>query len=149
MKKGLALLTYPYLNTCIEDIEGEKWNDVPGFDGAYHVSIYGRIKSLSRWRSAGNKAGGYYTKEKILKPRVTIRKNKHLNINTYSLGVSLKQEGKVLSTSIARLVYCVFVEQFDLDNAKLKVSYKDFDGRAIYPENLLLINRSELNKRSY
>src|SRR5205085_1795079 len=29
------------------------------------------------------------------------------------------------------------------------VSYQDFDGRNIYPENLLLINRSELNERSY
>src|SRR3954464_15441740 len=129
MKKGLALRTYPYLNACIKDIEGEKWNDVPGFDGAYHVSTYGRIKSLSRWRAAGNKAGGYYTKEKIRKPSVRTKKNKHLNINTYSLGITLKQDGRVLSTSIGRLVYFVFVEKFDLDNTNLNVSYKDFDGR--------------------
>ena len=35
----------------IEDIEGEVWKSIPGFNGRYMVSNMGRIKSLryGRW----------------------------------------------------------------------------------------------------
>ena len=32
----------------LENIEGEKWNDVPGYDGIYQASNFGRIKSCER-----------------------------------------------------------------------------------------------------
>jgi hypothetical protein len=139
---------YPYQNLSLEDMEGEKWEDVPGFDGAYHVSNYGRIKSLRRWRGAG-RDGGYYTEERILKPRVSIKPNKLLNTVTYSLGASFKQDGKVRSTTIGKYVYYVFIAPFDLDDPDLVVTYRDSDGRNLKPENLVLTNRSGLIKKAF
>jgi len=42
-----------YQDLSLRALPGETWDLVPGFDGEYEVSSYGRIKSLSRWREAG------------------------------------------------------------------------------------------------
>lgn len=36
-------------STEIEDLENEIWKDIPGYEGYYQVSNYGRVKSLPRW----------------------------------------------------------------------------------------------------
>ncbi|NML67582.1 hypothetical protein HHL22_20470 [Hymenobacter sp. RP-2-7] len=38
----------PWLDTDLADIDGEEWRDIRGYEGAYQVSSYGRIKSLAR-----------------------------------------------------------------------------------------------------
>lgn len=141
--------TYPFENLNIDDMDGEQWDDAPVFDGSYLVSNYGRIKSLRRWRSAGSKGGGYYTQERIIKIGVGTSLNKHLNINTYSLAVTLKHDGQCYSTHVARLVYYLFVDRFDIDNVDIKVSYKDCNGKNLHSSNLFLTDRSGLNKKSY
>src|SRR5262245_11515599 len=128
--------SYPYQNLSLEDIEGEVWEDVPGFDGTYHISNYGRIKSLRRWKGAVH-GGGYYTKERILKTRPVTSLNRYVKENTYSLGASLKMDGKVRSIAVARLVYYVFVASFDIDNLELIISYKNLDGRNVKLGNLV------------
>jgi len=57
---------YPYQNLSLTNIKGERWKDITGFEGEYQVSSYGRIKSLSRWRVAGNQGGGYVQSTKVL-----------------------------------------------------------------------------------
>ncbi len=37
-----------YKNLSLEDIEGEEWKAIPGYEGIYSASSLGRIKSLSR-----------------------------------------------------------------------------------------------------
>ncbi|MCB0541762.1 MAG: hypothetical protein KDE33_29945, partial [Bacteroidetes bacterium] len=32
----------------LEDLPNEEWRDIPGYDGIYQCSNYGRIKSLRR-----------------------------------------------------------------------------------------------------
>ena len=36
----------PYENLSLEDMEGEVWKDVVGYEGLYQVSNLGRVKSL-------------------------------------------------------------------------------------------------------
>lgn len=36
-------------NLSLKNIEGEVWKDIPGFEGEYQASSYGRIKSLERY----------------------------------------------------------------------------------------------------
>lgn len=43
MKKRL-----PYLNKSLTSLKGERWKDVPDFEGIYKVSNFGRVKSLDR-----------------------------------------------------------------------------------------------------
>lgn len=49
----------------LEDLEGEEWRSIEGFDGVYMVSNYGRIKSLSR--CSRNKWNRYVLKERIMR----------------------------------------------------------------------------------
>jgi hypothetical protein len=139
----------PYLNTALKDLRGEQWDDVPGFEGAYQVSTHGRVKSLRRWRASGNKGGGYYTREKILRQGLTQRMNRVVGQPTFCLNVKMKQPGRDISRSTARYVYCVFVRPIDLENKNLIVSYKDGDGRNLHYCNLLLTDRSEQGKKSF
>ena len=47
----------------------EEFKDVPGYEGYYQISNIGRVKSLRRWIE--NKTnGGYFIKEKYLKPSI-------------------------------------------------------------------------------
>ena len=45
--KGVVLLKI-YENLSLEDMEGEIWKDVVGYEGIYQVSNLGRIKSLDK-----------------------------------------------------------------------------------------------------
>ena len=49
---------YPYQNLWLKDIKGEEWEDVPGLDGVYLISNFGRIKSIRRWVQRPS-TGGY------------------------------------------------------------------------------------------
>jgi len=146
LKKATA---WPYLNLSLIDLRGERWDDVPGFEGAYQVSSHGRIKSVRRWRAAGKKDGGYYTQEKIRRQGLQQRMNHIVGQLTYCLNVGLKRSGRAISRSVARYVYCVFVESFDIDNKDLIVSYKDGDGRNLRYSNLFLTDRSQQSKKSF
>ena len=49
----------------IENLDGEIWKPVKGYEGRYEVSNMGRVKSLGRYRY-GKKGGTYAVKERIL-----------------------------------------------------------------------------------
>lgn len=55
----------PHENTSLEDIPGEVWLPVVGYESYYNVSNYGRIKSLERISKNGY--AFYVRKERILK----------------------------------------------------------------------------------
>lgn len=52
----------------IEDLEGEIWKPVSGYEGFYEVSNLGRVKSLPRWVNTAN-GGKQYRPGKVLKPQ--------------------------------------------------------------------------------
>jgi hypothetical protein len=139
---------YPYQNLSLKTLKGEAWGDVPGYDGEYEVSNSGRIKSLRRWRASGRNTG-YYTKDRIRKPISSVRLNEHIGEKNYLISIALKQNGVSHTTAIARYMYYVFVEPFDINNPDIIVSYKDCNGRNLTPKNLFLTSRRELIKRSY
>ena len=140
---------WPYTNLSLDDLPGEMWDDVPGFDGEYQVSSYGRIKSLRRWQGTGSSGRGYYTKEKIRQQHILHRRNTILNIPAHNISIALYRNARPIWTSTARYVYCVFVEPFDIDNPDIIISYKDCDGRNLHYENLILTDRSKLATRSF
>ena len=74
---------------------GEIWKDIQNYEGSYQVSNYGRVKSLSRVDSRGNKRN-----EKILKGR----KNRQ---GYYD--VALCKNGKQKFCRINRLVAQAFI----------------------------------------
>lgn len=61
-----------YNNLSLEDLPGEIWKDIKGYEGYYQVSNMGRIKSVARERKT--KGGGLYQiKESIKKQELSKR----------------------------------------------------------------------------
>ena len=87
-----------YKNLSLEDIDGEIWKDIQGYEGLYKVSNFGRIKSSRR--QTGYTPTGFIKnkKEKILKG----------NYFRYVL-LSLLKNKKLKSTTIHRLVAIAFI----------------------------------------
>lgn len=99
-------------NFSLDDLEGEIWKDIQGYDGYYQVSNLGRVKSLSRNVFCG--MGYYLKKEKILKP--TMRKDGYQVVGLYIENISE-------NFLVHRLVATAFVK--NLFN-KEKVIHIDF-----------------------
>jgi hypothetical protein len=76
----------------VENLEGEIWKPVVGYEGKYEVSNMGRVKSLNFARKG---------EEGIMKPNFTIKKNGYLFVN-------LRKNGKTKGRLIHRLVYDAF-----------------------------------------
>lgn len=38
----------PFLNLSLTNIRGERWKEIPGFEGLYEVSNFGRVKTIQR-----------------------------------------------------------------------------------------------------
>lgn len=54
-----------YNNLSLEDLPGEIWKDIKGYEGYYQVSNMGRIKSVARERKT--KGGGLYQIKELIK----------------------------------------------------------------------------------
>ena len=67
----------PYQNLSLEDMPGEVWRDIPGWDGYYQVSNIGRAKSLDR-EIVDSSGRHYYRYSRILKQTLQHRKYKML-----------------------------------------------------------------------
>lgn len=61
-----------YKNLSLENIEGEIWKDIIGFEGYYQVSNMGRIKSLAKIVKHSNPKLKCSRKERILKQNKVI-----------------------------------------------------------------------------
>lgn len=116
----------PHLNTSLEDMDGEVWDDVVGYDGSYHVSNMGRVKSVHRL------VRNQYVKEKILKQN--IRKDNNC-------AVKLSIGGVKKTKLVSSLVRDVFFKDIDRENQVLIHKNKvKFDNRV---SNLIAGTESE------
>ena len=91
-----------YKNLSLENMEGEIWKDVTGYEKLYQVSNMGRVKSLGRKVKNDSLKRGYReTKDKILK--------QHIDRYGY-LKVVLNKEGQVGYFTTHRLVALAFID---------------------------------------
>lgn len=139
---------YPYQDLSLKDRDGEKWDDIPFLDGAYQISNYGRIKSLRRWIEVFGK-GGRWSVERILKTRAGMQIVSGGKRKLFRLTIMISFEGKKYFLSIARMVYCLFVEKFDLGDRRLVVSCKDEDAFNLCPDNLKLTTPAKNISKAY
>lgn len=77
----------PYQNLSLEDMPGEVWKDIPGWEGYYQASTLGRIKSLSR------QVGCRCKNTKVLRERIMSQKIPK-NPKRY-ITISLSKDGTV------------------------------------------------------
>ena len=140
--------SYPYQNLFLRNLQGEVWDDIPGLDGAFDISNFGRVKSKRRFVERG-KNGGFWKKEKILKLRKSVQIVSEGKRKLYRLSANISFDGKKYTCSIARTVYFLFVKKFNLDDRKIKVSTKDEDPFHIRPNNLFLTSTDVYMKKAY
>lgn len=92
-----------YKNYSLENLDGEEWRDVEGYEGLYQVSNMGRVKSLVREFKSSNGKGTEYvgrTKMRILKAG--------FNGDGY-LQVALCRNGECKYVKVHKLVAKAFV----------------------------------------
>ena len=92
-----------YKNLSLEDMEGEIWKDIEGYEGLYQVSNMGRVKSLERMceTSKDKSKAQRNVKSKIMVQ--TLSKKKYPR-------VGLSKEGKYMVIVVHRLVAKAFVK---------------------------------------
>ena len=115
-----------YYNTCIDDLDGEVWIAILGYDSKYYVSNKARVKSL-----------------KFHQPIIL---SQQVSTNGY-LRVELWRDGKRKNCAVSRLVAEAFVPNDDPIN-KTTVDHRDRNKLNNYPENLQWLSRGD-NVREY
>ena len=108
-------------------LANEEWKDIPGFDGAYQVSTFGRVKSVDRIYHKQYKDGHDGTthhKGRILKQR--------LNNRGYWI-VSIVYKCKSMIFLVHRLVAITFIPN---PNNLPQVNHKDENPKNSHVDNL-------------
>ena len=100
----------PYLNYQVDDLEGEIWEDVLGYDGFYLVSNIGRIKSYQRDIDMGRR--GIKTQpERIMKQQVSRSNYNNIKHPSKELKVSFCVDKIKKTFSVSCLVGIAFIGQ--------------------------------------
>ncbi len=115
---------------------GERWADIPGLEGYGMVSNYGRIKRLEF--EIINVLGKKINYEERIQTQKIQRGLNEFKKDYKSLLQARIQVDKVChSISVGRVVYCCFVEKFDLTDRSIYITYKDGNGLNTTPGNLI------------
>jgi hypothetical protein len=135
---------HPYQNLSLDSMKDEQWEDIPGFDGAYSISNFGRIWAAPRLVITANGKQLYFTKERIRRQALARYYNSYTKDYTDQLSVHLRYEGGDYSFKVNRLVYHAFVKPIDFKTDKLLVVHKDGNNLNNHCDNLVLMNGTEL-----
>jgi uncharacterized protein YktA (UPF0223 family) len=120
----------------------EKWRDVVGFEGAYQVSNFGRVRSVDRYITSKHSSGTEYSRfyrGKILTPEKP--RWDDLYILYY-----LKKDGKRYFGKAHRLVAFAFIPRIEGKNF---VNHKDCNPKNNNVENLEWVTHRENIKHAY
>jgi len=137
-----------YRDQRLQNLPGERWDDIPGLDGYYLVSTLGRIKRQEKEVTYPDGSLHVFP-EMIILPRIMKAFNKYKQDYLYCLYAHLTVEGRRYHLSIRRLVYHCFVQPFALDDLSLCIVTKKGNGLDIRPDNLEMINRIDRSRRIY
>ncbi|ANH81281.1 hypothetical protein A8C56_10045 [Niabella ginsenosidivorans] len=142
LMKKLAIKRTPKSLPAILDLSvktrpDERWKDIPGYEGLYMVSSQGRVKALKK--VSDGKQHKWYP-ERIKQLTVEVTEEPSGKIKTTTPLVTLCKDHNKKTVQVARWVYFLFVDSFNIKDATLRVYYKDGDNRNIDSGNLELKN---------
>jgi hypothetical protein len=138
----------PFNNKSLNDIIGEIWKDVPGFEGSYQASTMGRVKSIDR-TIVHPRLGQQFVKGRILRKSVAKNSNIKTGEPTIDLRVTFTIENKQYYFNTRRIIYQTFVDpHLNYQKDGWHVINKDGDGYNNQLENLQSFNNSDKTKRA-
>lgn len=123
----MGKIEYPYTNKSLVNIKGERWKDIPGFEGIYQASNYGRIKSLDR-EIEHPRLKKQFVAGRILSQSIAENRNIKTGQPMIDLRVSLSKEGKQYYFNTRRLVYGSFVKNLNYEEDGLYIINIDGNG---------------------
>lgn len=137
----MPIREFPYQNYSLKNIRGEKWKDIPGFEGLYQLSNYGRLKSLDRWVDMGTRDN--FRPGRIIKLRKTVSISNGSKLFA-DLQMKLHKDKKRYYFSVGRFVYYLFVASFNFEYHSYIVTRKDGNAHNLSYKNLQLRSISEV-----
>lgn len=109
-------------NNSLKDLEGEIWKDIEGYEGLYHISNFGRVKSLSKIIKGRNS-------NRVIKEKI-----RTIFLSYGYLGLLLCNDNKQKKFLIHRLIAKAFIENPDkkhivnhIDGNKLNNSIENLE----------------------
>ena len=135
----------PWQNLNYEDLEGEIWKEIPGFDDYFLISNFGRAKSVDRIIYTSNNKQRFF-KGIILKQTVIKTRNKTVGDFNIDCKVGFSYLGKSHTLRMATLVYSLFVGATE---TKKIISHIDGNNLNNASNNLKLITLQQKQKKMY
>jgi len=135
------------MNIDPDDLPGERWADIPGYQDIYQLSDHGRLRTVDR--EIVDKNGVKYFKQGRMRTIGIAETDKTVVSDPQGrkfigINIILIKETKQRSYALVRYVYYLFVEKFDLENQAFAVIKKDNDIFNCHYSNLQLVSVSEL-----
>lgn len=140
--------TEHYNNKSISDLKGERWKDIPQFEGLYKVSNLGRIKSLDRI-IPHPRLKEQFVAGRILSQSVAKNRNIKTGEPMIDLRVSLSRDGVQYYFNTRRVVYAAFKKNIDFERDGLYVINNDGNGYNNTLKNLKLVTKQEKSIRAF
>ena len=137
---------YPYQNTELQNIKGERWKDIPGLELYFKVSNYGRIKRLE-YELEYSDGRVYIKPEKIIKPVLVKIPNRFMKDHVHFLRITVTLYKQKYNISIARLVYHCFIKPIGSGEDSMVILAKDGNSLHITPSNLIMASIAEKQQR--
>lgn len=122
-------------------MEEEIWKDIPGYEGIYQASSFGRIKSVSGKTTESVRHGTRHWKERILKPKGC------KDYRRIGYRVNLWKDKKPKDFLVARLVCTTFHENWI--GTKMTVNHKDGNRLNNRIENLEWLSRGDNARHAF
>ncbi len=136
----------PYRNKSLKDLKGEKWEEIPGTEGYYLISNYGRVKGVARYIENINGVGTW-RKAKILSQCIGSNKNHYKNDYRFGTTVTYQVNNQRFVSMVRRLVYQAFIAPTTKESMENQYVYpKDGNGLNSHVSNLGLVTKSEMRK---
>jgi len=135
----------PYLNYQIDDLDGEQWCDIIGYDGIYLVSNLGRVKSYQREINMGVK-GCKIQPARVMKQQVSKSNFNNIKEPSKDLKVTFCVDNIKKTYHVTTLIGNAFIGELKENEVYSKKNKLWCDNRA---ENLIIMNKSDDVMLSY
>lgn len=143
-----CLKKYPFLDKENSCLTGEQWKEIPGTEGYYEVSDFGRIRSLDRITESKN-GRSYHRKGRILAQSIIKYYNQTVGDYVCELVCSVSINGKPYRFGVNRMVYNVFVEPIDDKQNRKLILHMNGDNFDNHVSNLYPATVTDKMKRIY